>query len=73
VGSKQKKKTAASSLTTLVIQNNPCYHLRSYFFVWACYMKQQASTAAVAPTTHSNHKQISYQVAQAAREKAQED
>ena len=36
-------------------------------------MKQQASTAAVAPTRHSDHKRISSQVAQAAREKAQKD
>ena len=36
-------------------------------------MKQQASIAAVVPTRHSDHKQISSQVAQAAREKAQKD
>ena len=36
-------------------------------------MKQQASAAAVAPTRHRYRKRISYQFAQAAREKAQED
>ena len=36
-------------------------------------MKQQASTAAVAPTRHSNRKRVSFRAAQAAREKAQEE